>query len=70
MRLRRYPSANNTPPPTAVNKPSPVIVGNWWMASVRLVKYSMMNTTAAKETKIPPMPMNAAAKYERIYSSG
>jgi hypothetical protein len=29
-----------------------------------------MNTTAAKERKIPPMPMNAAAKYERICSSG
>jgi hypothetical protein len=50
--------------------PNALIVGSWCTASVRRVNNSRMNTTTANDTKIPPMPMKAAAKDERIYSSG
>jgi hypothetical protein len=43
-----------------------LIVASWCPALLRLEKISMTKTTMEKQRKIPPIPIKAAAKPERI----
>ena len=65
-RLRSQPAANITTPITSVAVPTETIVGRTVRQSFILVNIEMTKTVVPKAAKMPPIPIKAAARPDRI----